>query len=484
MKEILDKWAAWSIQNGAYEEAEKIYVERGNWVEAANMYRRIHQWQDALRVTKSFGGIDAFERISFEYTIYLRGECKNIDSNIVNDALSYCLKNNDFENAIALAKQTKSSQFTRKLLLKHAGVLERDGMFSEAEARYIEANAWDDAKRIGKLYESHNVEKHKIPVGDDTLHEKSHEYTTSRFEPKDSLIEDTNYDKDVRNILYIRPPHIQDVSNFESDHKIEEDTVGINLPDASNTFRALQATLDLNVNEGNWGNVWDILINKLPNSTNKNKFSHYTTMRLEQLLNKDGEVHRNFAEVIGLLRSGVPIPGFQSNMQLYFRIVRNLLSFTDNSERSVDYMEMLDALIIIIRNASRQDISVATDRVLDSTLDHFVKALHYTKILSFCTKFQLHNLACKCAISLLRLSVITFENGEESSALIPPDKAFFNAGMCSKDAGFSKLAFVFFNSYIDRVEVRILQKCTIFQILKFMRTPKSNCYLLICDIRQ
>jgi intraflagellar transport protein 172 len=48
---------------GNLKEAEKHYVDAKDWKAAVQMYRAHDMWEDALRVAKVFGGINASKQV-------------------------------------------------------------------------------------------------------------------------------------------------------------------------------------------------------------------------------------------------------------------------------------------------------------------------------------------------------------------------------------------------------------------------------------
>ena len=48
---------------GNLREAEKHFVEAKDWKSAVQMYRQVNQWEDALRVAKVYGGVNASKQV-------------------------------------------------------------------------------------------------------------------------------------------------------------------------------------------------------------------------------------------------------------------------------------------------------------------------------------------------------------------------------------------------------------------------------------
>ena len=50
--------------DGHYKDAERHYIEGGDWKSAVHMYRSGSLWEDALRVAKSCGGSNASKQVT------------------------------------------------------------------------------------------------------------------------------------------------------------------------------------------------------------------------------------------------------------------------------------------------------------------------------------------------------------------------------------------------------------------------------------
>ena len=424
----LKELASHLISRQNYQDAEKILTKTGNWLEAANMYRRQERWEDALRVAKSIGGQDASERISYEYGIRLGEDCKNLDPQIMNDCLSFCVKNNDFENAIFLAKHSKSDDFVQKLVLKHAQILE------DEETEYLEANAphdaidmhihtqsWVDAERVATMYKETDLEKVKVAHANYALERQE-------FSIANEILDDIGKSETTksRNI----PQQIG-----EEQYEYTENPVQVSGDRAP-------SLIDLSV----WETVQENSSKEITNNT---------VIRLEKL--------DNVVDAISLLKRGASVPAFQSHYEFYLKMTCKLLALSEETknrnERSVDYLMMLDALGEIIRDSFDQEDGTNADngetnvKETASMMNHLQMTIHYTQRMILCIKHHLNELACKCAITLMRYSVIFLGNGKVYT-LIPADKAFYQAGILCRDEGFMSLSFIFLNHYIDHVEVR------------------------------
>ena len=59
---------------GNFKLAEKHYVEAQDWGSAVNMYRANDAWDDAIRVAKLHGGVNASKKVAYAWAVSLGGE--------------------------------------------------------------------------------------------------------------------------------------------------------------------------------------------------------------------------------------------------------------------------------------------------------------------------------------------------------------------------------------------------------------------------
>ena len=59
---------------GSLREAEKHYTDAKDWKAAVQMYRSQIMWDDALRVAKVYGGVNATKQVAYAWAISLGGE--------------------------------------------------------------------------------------------------------------------------------------------------------------------------------------------------------------------------------------------------------------------------------------------------------------------------------------------------------------------------------------------------------------------------
>ncbi|EDV25844.1 uncharacterized protein TRIADDRAFT_24195 [Trichoplax adhaerens] len=134
-------------------------------------------------------------------------------------------------------------------------------------------------------------------------------------------------------------------------------------------------------------------------------------------------------------------PANKANFNIYRRICSDLFSRNDLLDASsyriwADLRSMLQNLIHNMLKVAKEDNPVVKEFQI------LLQIAHYYSMRAAClTQKSLATIVAKTSISLLR-----------HSDIIPADKAFYEAGTYAKAVGWSSLAFVFLNRYLDLTE--------------------------------
>ena len=148
-------------------EAEKHYVEAGEWQSAVNMFRANDEWDDAVRVAKANGGRDAESRVYCAWAMCIGGDegrALLVDNGQVEVAIEYSVERRHFDFARDLARTSKQ---ILDVYWKQGLDLEDEEYFEAAEEAFILAGKpWeaiemylhqedgDNAKRVTEHYAS------------------------------------------------------------------------------------------------------------------------------------------------------------------------------------------------------------------------------------------------------------------------------------------------------------------------------------------
>eukprot|EP00937_MAST-01D_sp_MAST-1D-sp2_P002340 g2340.t1 len=84
---------------GNLREAEHHYAEAGEWLLAVNMYRSNDQWDEAIRVAKHHGGINASKRVAYAWALALGGDAGSkllTKLGLIEPAIDYAIESGAF----------------------------------------------------------------------------------------------------------------------------------------------------------------------------------------------------------------------------------------------------------------------------------------------------------------------------------------------------------------------------------------------------
>ena len=118
---------------------------------AVNMYRANELWDDAVRVAKLHGGVNASKKVAYAWAVSLGGEAgaKLLTKfGLVEQAIDYATESGAFDHAFSLASASKKEKLP-EVHLKFAMFLEDEGRFEEAEKEFVKA---DKPKEAIEMY--------------------------------------------------------------------------------------------------------------------------------------------------------------------------------------------------------------------------------------------------------------------------------------------------------------------------------------------
>mmetsp|Transcript_15284 Transcript_15284/g.25210 ORF Transcript_15284/g.25210 Transcript_15284/m.25210 type:complete len:1767 (+) Transcript_15284:218-5518(+) len=157
---------------GNFKEAERHYVEAKDWQSAVNMYRSNDLWDDAIRVAKLHGGVNASKKVAYAWAVSLGGEAgaKLLTKfGLIEQAIEYAMETGAFAHAFELARASLKAKLP-EVHLKYAMFLEDEGRFKEAEEEFISATKpkeaidmyihqqdWPSAMRVAELNDPPSV---------------------------------------------------------------------------------------------------------------------------------------------------------------------------------------------------------------------------------------------------------------------------------------------------------------------------------------
>ncbi len=133
-------------------QAEKHYVEGGNWKGAVHMYSSHNMWEEGLRVAKANGSKSEINELAKKWVANLSKEQAIkmlLSMNLGEAAIDILCDSKDFEAAFKLAEQYERYKIP-DVHLKYAMELEDEKDFIRAEEHYIKAN---QVQEVIQMYE-------------------------------------------------------------------------------------------------------------------------------------------------------------------------------------------------------------------------------------------------------------------------------------------------------------------------------------------
>eukprot|EP00056_Hartaetosiga_gracilis_P018831 m.12051 g.12051 ORF g.12051 m.12051 type:complete len:1743 (+) comp7113_c0_seq1:45-5273(+) len=124
-----------------YAQAETYYVRGGKWKDAVNMYRTADMWEDAHRVAKIRGGDEAGKQVGYLWAKSLGGDSavKLLEKlNMVSEGIDFACDQGAFDFAFELAR-LKAKNRLSDVHFKYAMYFEEEGQLARAEEEFIKA---------------------------------------------------------------------------------------------------------------------------------------------------------------------------------------------------------------------------------------------------------------------------------------------------------------------------------------------------------
>eukprot|EP00939_MAST-03C_sp_MAST-3C-sp1_P000124 g124.t1 len=181
---------------GALKEAEHHYTRAQEWQSAVNMYRANTMWDEAIRVAKYNGGVQASKQVAYAWAMSLGGEAgaKLLRKlGLIEQAIDYAIERRAFDHAFELARTCMKKKIP-EVHLKHALHLEDEEHFKEAEEEFIRAGKpkeaidmflhqqdWSNAMRVAELHDPSNIPEVLVAQGVFAQEQKDHRRAESFF---------------------------------------------------------------------------------------------------------------------------------------------------------------------------------------------------------------------------------------------------------------------------------------------------------------
>mmetsp|Transcript_26109 Transcript_26109/g.57041 ORF Transcript_26109/g.57041 Transcript_26109/m.57041 type:complete len:1764 (+) Transcript_26109:195-5486(+) len=181
---------------GNLREAEKHYTDAKDWKAAVQMYRAHTMWEDALRVAKGYGGVNASKQVAYAWAISLGGDEGAVllkKLGLLEQAIDYAIESGAFQQAFELTRAGAKAKLP-EVHLKYAMFLEDEGRFQEAEAEFISAQKpkeavdmyihnqdWDSGMRVAEQYDPASVSDVLIAQARSAIERKQYQLAEAMY---------------------------------------------------------------------------------------------------------------------------------------------------------------------------------------------------------------------------------------------------------------------------------------------------------------
>ncbi|XP_023687337.1 intraflagellar transport protein 172 homolog [Paramormyrops kingsleyae] len=456
------KSAMFLEDEGRFSEAETEFVKAGKPKEAVLMYIHNQDWANAQRVAEAHDPDSVAEvlvsqaKSCFEQKEYQKAEALLLRAQQPELAIKYYKEAGMWSDAMRICKEyvpkklgllqeeyekeaTKKGPRGMEALLEQAREWEQSAEYGRAVECYLKvedaSNAallekcWTKAAELAIKFLSQERALDTIRAVGPRLVELRKYSTAAELylnvdlikEAIDVFIEGEEWNKAKRVAKELDPRFEEYVDQRYKEHlknqgKVDS-LVGVDV----------MAALDMYAERGQW--------EKCIETASKQNFKvlhKYVALYATHLI-KEGEP----ALVLKLyLQHGVPANS--QNFNIYKRMVLGLLNLPgrDSADAYRMWANLRDVLQLLCENLVK---SAEANSPAHEEFEQMLLVAHYYATRSAARGVdQLNTLAAKLSISLLR-----------HTELVPADKAFYEAGMATKEVGWENMAFIFLNRFLD-----------------------------------
>ncbi|ESO08535.1 hypothetical protein HELRODRAFT_74793 [Helobdella robusta] len=454
---VSEKYAEHLEEAGRFKEAEAQFIKAGIPKSAVLMYVSLKDWDSAQRVAELYDrsslndvmtaqGHVAFENKEYQKaeSFFLRAQRPNIiiqcykEQNMWADALRVCK-----EYLPAMLDDLQSEYETKAIetTIQKAQDFETKGEYARAVKCYVEVTSQneDDVTIVEKCYRKasqlalkflsqENATRVVEVVGPRLVEMKRCNAAAELYlqadlirEAVDAFMTGEEWNKARKVATELEPrllPHVEErYKNYLKD-KDKLDTL-------ENVDT--EAAIERYITKGDWMKAINLAEKKNPKMLPK-YVAQYATVLIKENKTKNALT----------LYEKYGTPAIPQNFNIYKRIFYDMVNLpkTNNSESFQMWSQLRNMFYNLKKNLD-QSKNAESDEFYNMFL-----AAHYYATRSACINHDsLAQLTCKLSTSLLR-----------HSDLVPADKAFYEAGVASKNVGNDSAALAFFNRFLDMVE--------------------------------
>ncbi|XP_061900790.1 intraflagellar transport protein 172 homolog isoform X2 [Entelurus aequoreus] len=458
--EIHLKHAMYLEDEGKFAEAELEFIKAGKPKEAVHMYAHNKDWAAAQRVAESHDPESIPEvlvghaKFCFEQKDYqkaeallLRAERSDLavkyykDADMWSDAIRICKEY--LPNKLSLLQEEYEKEATKKGmrgvqgLLEQAREWEQSGEYSRAVECYLKVKddpnvalmekCWIKAAELSiKFLGEERAVKVVQVVGPRLAQLRKYNTAAEQYlhvglikDAIDVLMEGEEWNKAKRVAKELEPRYKSYVDQKYKEHlknqgKVDS-LVGVDV----------MAALDMYAERGQW--------DKCLETASKQNFKilhKYVALYATHLI-KEGDAPKALQLYV---QHGAP-PNPQ-NFNIYKRLFLDMIHLPETPESYRTWADLRNVLLQLCENLSK---SAGENSAAHEDFEQMLLISHYYAARAATTGIEeLTSISAKLCVSLLR-----------HTDLVPADRAFYEAGLACRAAGWENMAFIFLNHFLD-----------------------------------
>lgn len=448
---------------GALHQAETHYVAASEWKSAVQMYRKADQWEEAYRVARTNGGVNAAKQVAYHWAQSLDNPEAAVKLltrfGLLNQVVDFAVEAKAFEFAKELIINSGNDlkHKINEVKLKYALFLEDENRLSEAELMYTEAGKpkeavlmylhsgdFEEALRVAE--ESVRDEevirdvltqqaRHILERGKRSLSELNRAENlllrAGRIEYAVKIYRDNGMWEEALRVAEQFAPQLIDSVKREMISNSHNSDLYPSAPSHSE----MASRRDKQPAQPDLNDSTDIRqsLKIAEQKGDKESVVRYTLVLATQMVRD-----KSTAEALIILNEHNSVFILPESKKIVIRIASDLMSFETNASIDVQTWKLLRDTLFQVISSSGSD---SEQEVIEKFL--FVSHLFCIKTILQSMKNQSNavELHSRITTSLLRYTDI-----------VRVDKAFYEAGLVAKDNGRLEMAFVFWNHFLDLVE--------------------------------
>lgn len=420
---------------GNLRDAERHYIESGQWTDAVSMYRNTNNWEEAIQITKTYGPGDQWKRVAIQQAVMVATESQDDEKGaqllfkrgLFEEAINFCLERALWNFAFDIARTSMESKIP-EVHKEYAVYLEENERYREAEEEYINGNYpreaidmwihikdWDNAMRVAQTHDptliNHVFEKQN---------ESAHTNAGKKIDPKQIDADNTEND----DTEFSQPEVIDNTPLAPSADPVKKKAPQKQNKQESDEGLSPNDSVETTVARHAKRQEWDQCLEAAQQGGYTSLYAKFYAQHLVK--------SRKYDEALQVLTEhGIPVE--EGLISMYTEIIKRLLWKTPEASKHQirDAKEMLTYL----DQQFRKKPSLPENF---KELSKYVIIVHLLHMRHVCEENELDELVLKISVSLLRYT-----------DLIPPDRAFYQAGKICKKLKRMDMGLVFYNRFLD-----------------------------------